>query len=91
MAKRPIGFAQMFVMLGGFGVFLGYFMWFFVGLLRAAGDYTADLAAFQRLAWSKAWIAAAGLGLCGLAWLWALASSISILREARVSRPPPVP
>ena len=92
MAKRPVGYAQAALMLAGFGVFMAFMLWFFAGLLQAAGDISADLMGFYKLVWSRAWLAGLGLGLCAIAWVWALFSSLAIMRKAREAmRPPPVP
>ena len=83
MAKRPVGYAQAAITVIGFAVFMGYMLWFFAALLRVAGDFTADMDAFQTQAKSRLWIAGLGLALCGIAWVWALFSSFAILRQAR--------
>jgi hypothetical protein len=92
MARRGVGFVQIALTLLGFAVFMGFMFWYFANLLQAAGDYTADLAKFQALAKSRAWIAGAGLGLVFIAWVWAVFTSLRILRAARMRQvPPPVP
>ena len=83
MAKRAMGYPQAALTLAGFAVFVGFMCWFFAGLLRVASDYSGDLDQFQKMAWSRVWIAGVGLGLCLLAWIWALFSSMAILRAAR--------
>jgi hypothetical protein len=92
MAKRRVGYPQAALMLLGFAIFMAFMLWFFAGLLSAAGDFSADLEQFEKLVRSRLWIAGLGLGLCAIAWAWALFSSLAILRAAREShRPPALP
>lgn len=92
MAKRPVGYPQMVLTLFGFALFVGYILWFMMGLLRTASDPTGDLEAFQRHVLARGWIAGAGLAICAFAWFWALVSSRALLRDARLSAvPPPLP
>ena len=92
MARRAIGFVQVGLTLAGFIIFMGFMLWFFAGLLQVAGDYAADMQQFQDAAKSRAWIAALGLALVFVAWIWAVFTSIGILRAARAQGgPPPVP
>jgi hypothetical protein len=88
MAKRRVGYAQAALTLLGFAVFIGFMLWYFAGLLRAAGDFTADLEQFQTMVRSRAWIAGLGIGVVFVAWLWAVFSSMRILRAAREMRMP---
>ena len=92
MARRRWGYAQAALTLLGFAIFMGFMVWFMARLLQVAGDMSGDLEQFRALAWSRTWVAAAGLGLCLVSWVWALFSSLAILRAAREAiRPPPVP
>lgn len=92
MARRTTGYLQATLSLIGFGMFVGFVLWFMVGLVRTAGDMSGDLDAYWRFVRSRAWIAWAGLVVCAVAWFWSLFSSVQILRAARRnSRPPPLP
>jgi len=78
---RRVGFAQAACALVGFGLSLGGLLghlrvWYDTGEMPR--EFTASLA-----------VALVGLGLFGFAWLWALASSIRLHRQA--SRPPLAP
>jgi len=76
MARRlAAGTGQLLVFLAGFGLFVGWFV--------------DEMRQFYAMMFSnnephvRYWLLGAGVVLAGLAWLWALATSISLLREAK--------
>jgi len=79
MARRFVsGAGQLAVFLAGFGLFAAWFvdeMRQFYGLMFSGGE--------PQIRYPLLW---AGAGLAVLAWLWALATSVSLLREAKRNR-----
>jgi hypothetical protein len=76
------GLGQLIIFLAGFGLFLGWFvcvMKDYYGLISNSQE-EPDLHAYL-------WLLESGLVLCGVAWLWALVTSLSLLRAAKT--PPP--
>lgn len=76
MARRFVaGAGQLGVFLVGFVLFV---LWFvdemrqFYGLMFSDNEPTA-----------RHWLAFAAIGICALAWFWALVTSISLMREAK--------
>jgi hypothetical protein len=91
LAGRAIGYAQLgltFFSLLFTTVFgIQFIAWFFMNQerLRSAVDPAATLAD----TWMAVRWAVAGIGLFGVAWLWALASSVMILHQARTTAAAP--
>jgi hypothetical protein len=85
MAGRRIGYVQAVIMVVGFCLFVGfmlqYFAWFARFVMAQGGDESS-----QNGYRSCLWMLFAGLGLTGLAWCWALLSSISIVRKAQPTK-----
>jgi hypothetical protein len=83
MMGRRVGFAQAAIMLAGFFLTMGYLFWYLISAGRYAANPNWDEAQFTSLyrpyKWSLCW----GLGLCVVSWVWALFSSIAMLRAAR--------
>jgi hypothetical protein len=72
---RRSGWPQMMLSVVGFGLNCAWAVWFFAVLLRSEQlpeDLTAHI-----------WVALSGVVIFLVAWLWALVSSLQILREAR--------
>lgn len=93
MAGRRVGYPQLAVMVAGFGLFVAANLWNFYRLFHAAFDPNAELG--DPLAARFSWWRNLGLGLCLAAWLWALWSSLFILRDAQklpplIQRVPPL-
>lgn len=83
MAGRKIGLVQLALMLMGFGLVMLFMVMWFGAVFRLASDLTWTEEQYRAAvrAWRLAlWV---GLGLSGLAWSWALASSIAILRRSK--------
>jgi hypothetical protein len=82
MAGRKIGYAQAVLMVAGFLMSVGFAGWVILCGVRY----------LQHPEWSEAYYRAQyqgyagwlrwGLALCALAWLWALASSVAMVRSA---------
>ncbi len=87
MMGRRVGYAQAAIMLAGFFLTMAFLLWYLVCAGRYATNPGWDEARFVSLyrpyKWSLHW----GLGLCAVAWVWALFSSLDMLRTSR--RPGP--
>ena len=73
-AGRRIGYAQMGVALVGFGLTGIWFVWFMIQWIHSEEMPTVFGPYF--------WTCCLGVTLSALAWSWALASSIGILKDA---------
>jgi len=88
MAGRKIGYAQAGLTMAGFGLTTWFGLSFMIWALRhwaelmhpEADPIDTLLAIWQACRW-----ALLGLGLFGLAWIWALVTSWSIVHQARRS------
>jgi hypothetical protein len=78
--RRVAGVGQLLLALVGFGLFAVWVVLLSIQLynLFTDGKETA----------SQAWLGEAGAGIFAAAWLWSLATSWSILRQARGQEPP---
>jgi hypothetical protein len=82
MARRWIGYVQAVVMVAGFCLFVGFMGLYFISFGRFAMDSPDEFRAhYQPFLWALL----TGLGLCLVAWLWSLLSSLLILRDARLA------
>lgn len=93
MARRKVGFIQAAIMLIGFLLATGY-----VGIsiwcgLQLVFDMYADSSGSGKYEWYKkyGWIGITGLAFCLAAWIWALFSSIEILKSTPKNPPPVMP
>ena len=79
------GFGQLLVAVAGFVMLMG---WFVLLALQIYNELINDAQPK-----SVAWLGEAGAVTFAAAWLWALVTSLSVLREERAneSRPPPCP
>ncbi len=75
LVGRKIGLVQMLLALIGFISTMAWFVMF----IRA----WIDTQQFPDALDSSVWIAVGGVFLVAVAWIWALASSLSMIREAR--------
>ena len=81
MARRWTGYIQATIMVLGFCLFVGFMLVYFADVSRfALGELSDEQFRAHYRSWL--WTLWGGLGLTVLAWLWALVSSIFILREA---------
>jgi hypothetical protein len=86
MGGRVVGYWQVLVAVAGLGLTLIFGLFFLVWAIQnleqlrdPEGDPFATLSAiWMRLRW-----ALGGVGLFGIAWVWALVTSLSILRMPR--------
>jgi len=83
--RRMAGFGQLLVAVAGFVMLMG---WFVLLALQIYNELINDAQPK-----SVAWLGEAGAVTFAAAWLWALVTSLSVLREERAneSRPPPCP
>src|SRR5262245_30116821 len=83
MTGRRVGYAQAAVMLAGFFLTMGFLIWYLVCVGRYAVNPTWSedhfKSLYHRCTWSLYW----GLGLCAVAWVWSLFSSIAMVRANR--------
>jgi hypothetical protein len=70
-------------MVAGFVLFTGFMIWFFICAARYLVSAAMDETEFRAQCHSYMWAAKYGLGLCLLAWCWALCSSIALMRQSR--------
>lgn len=78
MGRRFIaGSGQLLMAVAGFGLFCA---WFFNVLREFYGLLSSDIEPKLR-----PWLALSGIGLFAMAWLWALVTSFSLLREAKAN------
>lgn len=80
LAGRRAGYAQAAIMVAGFLLVMGYLVWFLTVAVRSVANPSWDEAEFHAQYRPYLWALYDGLGLCLIAWLWALWSSVSIWR-----------
>ena len=94
VAGRRSGYVQGLLALAGVGlttVFgLRFIAWYFAHFARLQEDWVDPIAAAGAIWIAVRW-AVLGMALFAVAWLWALASSLSFLHEARRAGPGPRP
>ena len=83
MAGRRVGYPQAAIMLAGFFLSMGFLVWFIVCALRWAGHQEWSEEEFRALYRPYNWALYWGIGLCTISWVWALFSSISLLRQSQ--------
>jgi hypothetical protein len=91
LAGRRVGYLQLILTLTGFTLTTWFGLKFTVWgirhlseLLQPTGDPLENLLAL----WHECRWALAGLGIFGVAWIWALLTSMGILRAARAQAAP---
>jgi hypothetical protein len=87
MAGRRIGFVQATFMVVGFILVMAFMGVWFLDLFRLATEPGWTDAQFNAQWRSWFWAGLTGALLCGAAWVWALVSSIAILRQAQHTPP----
>lgn len=85
---QKIGYVQAGLMLVGFFLFTGYLCWFIFHQLHLLFDMDASGQQFSQTRFDHWWIGAVGLGLCLLSWIWALGSSIQLVKNSPENAPP---
>jgi len=86
MAGRKIGIAQAVLMIAGFCLALAYGLLFVSAIYKFALDSVATEEKWKAMQ-PPLWMGITGFALCGVAWFWALFSSIKILNESRSHQP----
>lgn len=90
IAGRAIGYVQLVIGLVGFVLSccfgIRFIVWYFTHKTQLEG--LDDISAEFHEIWLNLRLALLGVGLVGFAWLWALASSLTIVHEARKLPPP---
>ena len=92
MAGRRIGYVQAAAMVGGMCMLLAFVAVYF----KAATQVLANPFSSEEQWWSMlrraSWMGIGGLGVCIIAWLWGLATGLSLIRSAkeRAGKPPPI-
>jgi hypothetical protein len=81
MAGRRIGYSQSVVMVMGFVLTVGYLLWYLFVAVRYMTNSGWTETEFQAHYRPYLWALYSGVGLCLVAWLWALASSIVLWRN----------
>ncbi len=94
VAGRISGYPQAALGLGGMGLTLvfglRFFLWYAAHYARLGDPNLNGLDALADLWMAVRW-ALLGIALFALGWLWALSTSLSLLREARRLQPPGIP
>lgn len=83
MAGQRVGYPQALVMVAGFCFTMGYLLIYLSAVIRYvqhSGWSEADFHAAYR---PYQWALGVGLPLCGVAWVWAGFTSLSMLKDAR--------
>jgi uncharacterized membrane protein (DUF485 family) len=83
MAGRKIGYLQSIIMVSGFLLTMYFFCWYIGSLVQAPFQNDWNETVFYSEVARRKWIAIIGGIICAAAWLWALVSSLSIVKEAR--------
>ncbi len=90
-AGRISGYPQAVLTLAGFALTIvfaaRFFTWYVANSSRMSADEGDPIARLAEL-WSQVRWPLLGIGIFALAWLWALGTSLFILREARRKQPP---
>jgi len=81
MMNRRSGYVQATVMVAGFILATGFALWVIVCAVRYTMNPAWDEADFRAAYQPFKWALFSGLAMCAMAWIWALFSSIGILRR----------
>jgi hypothetical protein len=81
LMRRRSGYVQATVMVAGFILATGFALWVIVCAVRYTMNPAWDEADFRAACQPFKWALFSGLALCAMAWVWALFSSIGILRR----------
>jgi hypothetical protein len=92
--RKVEGYLQAAIGIIGFGVtiVLGgrFFYWFITNHSRLYGTPDPDPVGVFLEVWSMVRLPLAGIGIYAVAWIWALATSLMVLRGAPKKNAPPV-
>lgn len=89
IAAQKIGFAQAGIMLAGFFVAMGYLCWLIFHQVQLVFDMEVTMQQFNETRFDYWWVGAFGFGLCLIAWLWSLITSIQLVKGTPPNAPPP--
>jgi len=84
LMERRVGYLQAILMVAGFILATGFALWVIVCAIRYAMNPAWDEVDFRAAYQPFKWALFSGLALCAIAWLWALTSSVGILRQSRL-------
>lgn len=88
MMGRRVGYLQATIMVVGFVMVTGFLVWYIVCAVCYASNPTWSEADFTGRYRPYKWTLTWGLTLSAIAWVWALVSSLQILRaQARSAEP----
>lgn len=79
--RRWSGYAQSVIMVVGFFLTMGFMACYFASLIGFMMRSNGGEIRFKELCRPYAWAGVSGLGLCLVAWCWALMSSIAFVRS----------
>jgi len=82
MAGRRVGYAQAVLMLAGFFLVMAFMCCYFASLASFILHSNGAELSIKELCRPYASAGLSGVALCAVAWLWALVSSLGILRAA---------
>ena len=87
VAGYPVGYFQAALFLVGFGITLvfgvRFIVWYLSNYSRLQSEMADDvIGAFSEI-WAAVRVSLFGMALCAFGWLWALITSLRIIREAR--------
>jgi drug/metabolite transporter (DMT)-like permease len=84
MARRYLaGTGQLLLALLGFGLIVAWFICLMIQIVHQADDQGGS-------APSVAWLGELGAAVFAVSWVWALVTSLSLLRDAKASEPPTI-
>jgi hypothetical protein len=80
---RRFGYGQAAIMVAGFCLTMAFMLWYLVCCARYMFSTTWDEGMWAAQYRPYLWAPRYGLGLCAVAWGWALFSSVGIWRQTR--------
>jgi hypothetical protein len=81
LSGRKVGYAQATVMVAGFILAMGFMGWFMVCIVRYTGHPNWTELDFRQQYRPYLWALYWGFGLCAASWVWALFSSLAMLKD----------
>ena len=82
MAGRRIGYAQAIIMVAGFVLTMGYLLIYLAAVARYLKNSAWSEAEFHAAYRPHQWALFIGIALCSVAWIWALTSSVKMMRSS---------
>lgn len=87
LAGRRVGYAQLTLMIMGAIPAIGYFCWLIFQAIVLIARNASSADEFVEAYKGHMWIAFSSLGVCLIAWVWSLVTSLSLLKEAKQQQP----